>query len=514
MVKDKDAIDNPNLKDKKMFIGIVWNCAPELKLILSALLFFCSLVTLFQFFPSHLSFSVQDLRNCASLPPPSSALKLVTAPTSPSPIAPPIEIQHLHIKQEDVVLQNGVVKRNFNTYGTAAYNFILMSAYRGGLDTFAVIGLSSKPIHVFSKPTYLCQWVPHNATGNQNQNITVLGSKILPDWGYGRVYTVVVVNCTFPSSVGADGAGGQLLIHASTGGGGDANFNLTDTIEALTETPGSLNALQFTEPPKYDYLYCGSSLYGNLSPQRIREWMAYHVKMFGEKSHFVIHDSGGVHPEVMEVLRPWIAKGYVTVQDIREQERFDGYYHNQFLIVNDCLHRYRFTTKWMFFFDVDEFIFVPKKSTIKTVMDSLSEYTQFTIEQRTMSNKLCYLDDHAGKIYRKWGIEKLVYRDTVKGIRRDRKYAVQPRNVFATGVHMSENTVGKTTHNTEGKIMYYHYHGTISERREPCRQLVNKTEMKVGGTPYVVDTTMREAAAAVKRFELRTIGSVLIRTKQ
>lgn len=117
-------------------------------------------------------------------------------------------------------------------------------------------------------------------------------------------------------------------------------------------------------------------------------------------------------------------------------------------------------------------------------------------------------------VVRKWGIEKLVYRDTVKGIRRDRKYAVQPRNVFATGVHMSENTIGKTTHKTEGKIMYYHYHGTISERREPCRQLVNKTEMKVGGTPYMVDKTMREAAFAVKRFELRMIGSVLIRTRQ
>lgn len=134
--------------------------------------------------------------------------------------------------------------------------------------------------------------------------------------------------------------------------------------------------------------------------KRVREWIAYHVKMFGEKSHFVIHDAGGVHSEVMEVLRPWIEKGYVTLQDIKEEERFDGYYHNQFLIVNDCLHRYRFMTKWMFFFDVDEFIFVPKETNLKAVTDSLSEYTQFTIEQRTMSNKLCYLDDNAGRIYR------------------------------------------------------------------------------------------------------------------
>ncbi|XP_071731207.1 galactan beta-1,4-galactosyltransferase GALS3-like [Rutidosis leptorrhynchoides] len=503
MVKQKEPSSPPPIetsKNNKMFIGIVWNCAPELKLLLSALLFFCSLITLFQFFPNHLSFSVQDLRHCATLPPPPS--------TVPPPPPPPLPTT-IH----DTILPNGIVKRNFNTYGSAAYNFILMSAYRGGADTFAVIGLSSKPLHVFSKPTYTCQWVPHNTTA-QNRNITVSGVKILPDWGYGRVYTVVVINCTFPLT--AASTPGKLLIHAATSGGDDANFNLTDTIEALTESPASnqLNLKQFTDAPKYDYLYCGSPLYGNLSPQRIREWLAYHIKFFGEKSHFVIHDAGGVHPEVMEVLKPWIEKGFVSVQDIREEERFDGYYHNQFLVVNDCLHRYRFVTKWMFFFDVDEFIFVPKKSTIKSVMDSLSGFTQFTIEQRTMSNKLCYLDDHAGKIYRKWGIEKLVYRDIIKGIRRDRKYAVQPRNVFATGVHMSENTIGKTTHKTEGKIMYYHYHGTISERREPCRQFVNTTEMKLGGTPYMVDKTMSEAAGAVKRFEMRMIGSVLLRTHQ
>ena len=107
-----------------------------------------------------------------------------------------------------------------------------------------------------------------------------------------------------------------------------------------------------------------------------------------------------------------------------------------------------------------------------------------------------------------------MYKDTKRGIRRDRKYAVQPRNVFATGVHMSQNIAGKTTHYTEGRIKYYHYHGTISERREPCRQLINKTYIKLDGTPYVLDTTMREAAGSVKRFELKMIGSRLQKTRQ
>ncbi|XP_071702803.1 galactan beta-1,4-galactosyltransferase GALS3-like [Rutidosis leptorrhynchoides] len=505
MAKDlNEKIQIPNHKDKNMFIGIVWNCAAELKLILSALLFLCSLITLFQFFPS----SFRDLRNCTAFPPPSSSalelLSITPTPTPPPPIVPS--------KLEDVVVGNGLIKRNFNGYGSAAYNFVLMSAYRGGADTFAVIGLSSKPLQVFGKPSYVCQWVPHNATENQD-NITAVGYKILPDWGYGRVYTVVVVNCIFPVPVGNDGTGGRLLVHASTRGGGDANLNLKDTIEGLTES-GSPSELQYLTTPKYDYLYCGSPLYGGLSPQRVREWIAYHVKLFGVKSHFVIHDAGGVHPDVMEVLRPWIEKGYVTLQDIKDEERFDGYYHNQFLIVNDCLHRYRFATKWMFFFDVDEFIFIPNNGTLKTVTDSLSGYTQFTIEQRTMSNKLCYLDDSVGRIYRKWGIEKLVYRDIKRGIRRDRKYAIQPRHVFATGVHMTQNFEGKTTHKTEGKIMYYHYHGTISERREPCRKLVNTTDTNVDGTPYVVDTTMRNVAGAVKMFELKMIGSVLQKTHQ
>ncbi|KAL8265902.1 hypothetical protein R6Q59_003246 [Mikania micrantha] len=481
--------------------GVVSNFAIELKLLLPPLLFLSSLVALFRFFPS----SARNLTACTSFPPPSSAVDLLTTTASPPPAA--------NDKLQHTVVEGGVIKRNFNCYGSAAYSFILMSAYRGGGDTFAVIGLSSKPLHLFSNPTYLCQWIPHNTT-EIHQNITVAGHKIFPDWGYGRVYTVVVVNCTFPFPVGHDGTGGRLLIHITATGSGDSNLNLTDTFEALTESPGSLNTSRFDSPPKYEYLYCGSPLYGNLSPQRIREWVAYHVNFFGRSSHFVLHDAGGVHREVMKVLRPWIEKGFVTLHDVKDEERFDGYYHNQFLIVNDCLHRYRFMTRWMFFFDVDEFIFVPNKTPIKTVTDSLSEFTQFTIQQRTMSNKLCYQDDNAGKAYtRQWGIEKLVYRDTKRGIRRDRKYAVQPRSVFATGVHLSRDLKGKTTHKTYEKMMYYHYHGTISERSEPCVRLVN-TGLNLNGTPYVMDTSMREVARAVKIFELRSIGPVLQKTHQ
>ncbi|GMH24066.1 hypothetical protein Nepgr_025909 [Nepenthes gracilis] len=80
---------------------------------------------------------------------------------------------------------------------------------------------------------------------------------------------------------------------------------------------------------------------------------------------------------------------------------------------------------------------------------------------------------------RKWGFEKLVYRDVKRGIRRDRKkYAVRPRDVFATGVHTLQNLQGKTTHKTQGQIKYFHYHGSIAERREPCRKLLKASTIR------------------------------------
>ncbi|KAK4364202.1 hypothetical protein RND71_015560 [Anisodus tanguticus] len=500
-------------KERKMFVGVVWNCAAELKLVLTAILFLFSLITILQFMPNRFTFTPSNLgTTCISTPSIHASLSVSSINTTVPPPPPPPPSS----PEKDEVLENGVIKRAFNPFGSAAYNFILMSAYRGGLNTFAVMGLASKPLHVYGKPSYMCEWVPND---DSQEKASVLGTQILPDWGYGRVYTVLVVNCTFTVPVGATDDnihGGKLLVHAVTNGtGGDTKFNTTDTFIALTETERDFaNFIStFSRSPKYDFLYCGSSLYGNLSPQRVREWLAFHVRLFGEKSHFVMHDAGGIHEGVMAVLKPWMDKGYVTLHDIREQERFDGYYHNQFLIVNDCLHRYKFQAKWMFFFDVDEFIFVPKKSTIKSVVDSLKDYTQFTIEQMPMSNNLC-LEEDRGKSYRKWGFEKLVYKDVQRGIRRDRKYAVQPRNVIATGVHMSQNTVGKTTHKTEGRIKYFHYHGTIAERREPCRQLVNATTITVDRTPYEVDTTMRDIAGTVKRFELKMIGPTLQRTRQ
>lgn len=393
-------------------------------------------------------------------------------------------------------------KRIFQAYGNAAALFVQMGAYRGGPTTFAVVGLASKPIHVFRLPWYKCEWISNNGS-----SIRAKAYKMLPDWGYGRVYTVVVVNCTFPVNPNQDNAGGRLMLNAYYG----KSQRKYEKFTALEELPGSYNESKFHPPYQYEYLYCGSSLYGNLSASRFREWMAYHAWFFGPSSHFVFHDAGGVSPEVRAALDPWVRAGRATVQDIRGQAEFDGYYYNQFLVVNDCLHRYRHSANWTFYFDVDEYIYLPEGNTLESVLKDFSNYTQFTIEQNPMSSALCFNDstqDYPGQ----WGFEKLLFRESRTGIRRDRKYAIQAKNAYATGVHMSENVIGKTLHQTETKIRYYHYHNSIQVQGELCREFLPLSAKNnvtwYNGLPYVYDDNMKKLAGTIKDFERNTIGNV------
>ncbi|KAL6603013.1 hypothetical protein ACP70R_043374 [Stipagrostis hirtigluma subsp. patula] len=408
----------------------------------------------------------------------------------------------------------GPERRQFRAVGSAAALFVQMGAYRGGPYTFAVVGLASKPTHVYGKPWFRCEWEPNAAANASSRPMRAAKAyHMLPDWGYGRVYTVVVVNCTFARPPNADNAGGRLVLYAHYGPPSPPARH--ERIVALEEAPGAYDEAAFRTPPhRYDYLYCGSSLYGNLSAARVREWMAYHARFFGPRSHFVFHDAGGVSPAVRAALQPWVRAGRATLQDVRAQAAYDGWYYNQFLVVNDCLHRYRHAAKWTFFFDVDEYIFLPDGRTLEGVLAELEPYTQFTIEQNPMSSRLCVQDaENPNADYSKqWGFEKLVFRISITGVRRDRKYAIQAKNAYATGVHMSENVIGNTTHKTEHLIRYYHYHNTINVLGEVCREFVPMPPK--GGltwsekTPWYYDDSMKRVADAVREFERKTIGNV------
>jgi hypothetical protein len=283
--------------------------------------------------------------------------------------------------------------REFRGYGSAAHVFVEFGTYRGGNQTFTILGLSSKPLHVFGHPEFSCQWIP-GSSAISNKSTVVEGQVMIdyPDYGYGRIYTVLVITCTFNTGVGTDAKGGQLILQAYQ----EAKMGLPERIVALTEKPGVYRASMFDPPYPYDFLYCWSPLYGRLNPRRVQEWFAYHDVVFGNRSHFVLYDAGGIHKAVRQVLLPWIHLGRVSIEDIRSTDHFDGHYYNQFLMVNDCMHRNKFLANWTFFFDLDEYLYVEEPHSLHSLLSERyrsdpdgRSVTAVTFMQYRMAKDLC-----------------------------------------------------------------------------------------------------------------------------
>jgi hypothetical protein len=127
-------------------------------------------------------------------------------------------------------------------------------------------------------------------------------------------------------------------------------------------------------------------------------------------------------------------------------------------------------------------------------------------------------------VCREWGFEKLVFQKVLKrGVRYDRKYAIQARHAGATGIHMSTNMRrGKRATPKSNEIRYYHYHGTIDRRDHVCYHYHGTIKRRDGVcSSYVdprnqtallshgvrLDETMAKMAKDVKSYEVQTIGT-------
>ncbi|CAM6117078.1 unnamed protein product [Calypogeia fissa] len=423
--------------------------------------------------------------------------------------------------------------RPFRAHGCAAHLFVEFGAYRGGNRTFTILGLASKPLHTYGHPTFSCEWIPISVSEN-TKIYTLEGTvtKDYPDYGYGRAYTVVVITCTFDVDVGTDSKGGELILHAYHG---DA-MGREERIVVLSEKVRDYNSHVFDPPYPYDFLYCGSPLFGRLNERRLREWIAYHDMVFGERSHFVLYDAGGIHEAARQALQPWIGLGRVSIQDVTSTAHFDGYYYNQFLMVNDCLQRSKFLANWTFFFDLDEYVYVEPPHSLHSVMAERHNHdggfdgsvTEISFTQYRMVKNLCHSAGGGARaphrmqsVFKQWGFEKLAYRD-LSSSNRDVKYVCNPRAVYATGVHGVERFKrGPQERFNDTIVRYYHYHGIINMEDESamCMELSddmdgahNFTRAKStseGGGIVQYDGSMLPFALVAKKHELEVLQKLL-----
>jgi len=93
----------------------------------------------------------------------------------------------------------------------------------------------------------------------------------------------------------------------------------------------------------------------------LAEWIEFHLLTGVE--HFFMYDNGSTDSS-REALAPYVEEGIVTVHDWPERPGQHGAY-------DDCAQRHRLDSRWIAFFDIDEYLFSP---TGRTVPDVLREF--------------------------------------------------------------------------------------------------------------------------------------------
>lgn len=113
--------------------------------------------------------------------------------------------------------------------------------------------------------------------------------------------------------------------------------------------------------------------------------------VFGSSTHFLFHDAGGMSADVLAVLQPWIELGWVSVQNLQLLEVYEGRSHHQFTMLNDCMLRAQTLSNWTFFFDVDEYLYVPPGASLQQILarSESKRVTQIRMETVKMAAALC-----------------------------------------------------------------------------------------------------------------------------
>ncbi len=98
----------------------------------------------------------------------------------------------------------------------------------------------------------------------------------------------------------------------------------------------------------FTHYLCGCAIYKNEAPY-LAEWLEFHRLVGFEK--FFLYDNGSTD-EHLDVLRPFVEDGFVEIKDWPiVPAQLEAYDH--------CLKRARHQTRWLAFFDVDEFCYSP-----------------------------------------------------------------------------------------------------------------------------------------------------------
>ncbi|XP_053556346.1 beta-1,4-galactosyltransferase galt-1-like [Bombina bombina] len=226
-------------------------------------------------------------------------------------------------------------------------------------------------------------------------------------------------------------------------------------------------------PFSVNFTVCISAIYGEYNNvlQMIQSFEMY--KLLG--ANRVTIYKNGCHENVEKVLQYYVKEGFLDVVtwpidrylrtsnkwlQSRDPKSQVGYY-GQSAVLNDCMYRNMYRSKFVLLNDIDEIILPTKHLDWESLMSTLQEkYPQtsvFRIENHFFTR---FLNDSEGDMWNDIpGVNILLHTSRLPinpAIFNSRKMIINPRQVFQTSIHKVLKADGKSTDVSIDDVILFH----------------------------------------------------------
>ncbi|CAI5518202.1 unnamed protein product, partial [Closterium sp. Naga37s-1] len=247
------------------------------------------------------------------------------------------------------------------------HRFVMAGGYRIGANQFAAVGHSLRELkEEGGSGASKCYWIALDG-GYAEGKVRV----IYPAEHHWLVYETAIYECT-------------LLVNSTGTTGGSAILVLDEQAEVMHEE--GQDEFPIDAPPPYHLAFCSYPMYRNLNPKTIQEWLQIALHYLGVE-YFVFNDGASVVEDVYEVLEPYMAAGMMEILDMRGGYKYES--KQNVLVLNNCLYRMKYVSKWVFFADFDEFLHIQPPQTLKGLLQEHSNTPYITFASLWWSIERC-----------------------------------------------------------------------------------------------------------------------------
>eukprot|EP00850_Spirogloea_muscicola_P003971 SM000016S01959 [mRNA] locus=s16:920935:921850:+ [translate_table: standard] len=151
----------------------------------------------------------------------------------------------------------------------------------------------------------------------------------------------------------------------------------------------------------------------------------------------------------------YVEDGRMTLLDVREERKYQAYYHGQQVYLDDCIHRTRGLSEWTLFCDLDEYLYhsAPHDSwqgprtppgglaAADTIVEQFKDHKYFRMYDYMFSVRRCLPENATSHIANPISAQHIPYR-AIKATVAGEKWMARTGEVVLAGIHMAVELAG------------------------------------------------------------------------